>query len=1595
MTNKYHSLAGGTFSQDWTNPSLISVNDDWSGVPSIEGFRGDDLTAATGADPQTLLGDGPSPVLDVNINQTNPATFNTGGVTEFALANPTIALAGSATADAPYIVLYLDATGQQGVTLAFNARDLDGSVDNAVQQIAVHYRIGTSGSWTNLPAGYIADATSGPSQATLVTPVTVTLPAAADNQAQVQVRIMTTNAVGNDEWVGIDDIVVTSATVVAQETLSIAAATADRDEGDAGTTAFSFTVTRTNADGDATAAWNVTGIGGSGQANAADFSGALSGTVSFAAGETSQTITIDVAADTVVEADETFAVTLSAPGGGAVLGTASATGTIRNDDALITPISEVQGAAAASLLVGQIVTVRAVVVGDFQNGDADTKRNLQGFYLQEEDADADTNPLTSEGLFVFQPAALGTDVKIGDVVRVTGTVSEFFGLTQLTASTISVLGSGAALPTAAVIDLPAAAVTKNQNGAYQPDLEAYEGMRVSFGDTLTITEQFNLDRSAEIRLVAGERPVQFTNENLPSVPGYAASLQALGARTITYDDGLNDQNKAISNLDGYGPSYTTATAPRMGDTIAGLEGVLDYQWAGFSGSGSTWRVRSTEDGANSFTAANPREETVPDVGGRLQVASFNVLNYFTTLDLSSSSVTAIGLEPRGANSAAELTRQTEKLVTAIQALDADILGLLEMENDFLAGSPGNAVEQLVNELNMHGGTYSYVYPGTQFQGGDAIAVAYIYNYQTVQIAPGTTVERLDDSDLSGLGLAALLSQSSVGAVFNGANTSRAALAVTWEERGTGETFTTALNHFKSKSGTGTGADADALDGQGNWNNQRLLAATAVDAWMDTNPTGSGDSDVLILGDLNAYFREDPIRYLEDQGYENLQLRNEGAYSYTFDGQIGALDQMLANKALAAQVSGVADWHINSDEADALDYNLDFGRDAAIFDGTVPFRVSDHDPVLIGLNLSGAAPDANDDTVAVDEDGAIGLLTPTLLGNDTGNGLRIVAVDSTGTIGGIGFTEDGGTVSYSASGFDALAPGETATDSFTYTIEDGQGDRATATVTVTVTGVNDGPVAQDDMAATDEDGTVLIDVLANDSDIDGGTVTLASVGAALNGSVAIEAGAVRYIPAANFSGKDSFSYTIADGQGGSATATVTVNVASVNDAPVGKDDGAAVDEDGTVLIDVLANDSDIDGDTLLVASVGTAANGSVAIEAGGVRYTPAANFFGTDSFSYVLSDGKGGSSTATVSVAVASVNDAPLALDDKAATARDTAVVVPVLANDSDIDGGTLSVTGLGAAANGTVTVVPGGVSYLPAAGFTGMDSFAYTVSDGQGGSATATVSVSVTGANRAPVAKADTAATAEEVPVTIAVLANDSDPDGNALTLAAVGKAAHGTVSIVGNQVLYTPKNEFSGKDSFSYTISDGQGGTATSKVSVQVANRPEFVSIEVEDCERELEYREDRRRVDEVELPRRGTMGDLGLPIDISASAGGAPALLVVQPGIGLGVAQGGGLLGSNPFISGSEKLVLSIDDMAGFDAMFAAELVVRGTPFGSVTVTAFDGATQVAQQTFATRWVRDTTIDFDPAGAVGFDRLELTGGGLGFALQSVALATDPDTRL
>lgn len=197
------------FTQDWSNAGLITTDDDWSGVPGFIGYRGDNLTLVNDVSPATVLADGIATPVDVIANQTNPNSLSTGGVAEFAIANPTVALQGSGTADAPFLLLNLNTTGQQNITVSYNLRDLDGSMDNSVQAVALHYRIGNSGDFINVPAAFVADASSGPSLATLVTPITVSLPIALNHQPLVQIRWMTANATGNDEWIGIDDIAVT------------------------------------------------------------------------------------------------------------------------------------------------------------------------------------------------------------------------------------------------------------------------------------------------------------------------------------------------------------------------------------------------------------------------------------------------------------------------------------------------------------------------------------------------------------------------------------------------------------------------------------------------------------------------------------------------------------------------------------------------------------------------------------------------------------------------------------------------------------------------------------------------------------------------------------------------------------------------------------------------------------------------------------------------------------------------------------------------------------------------------------------------------------------------------------------------------------------------------------------------------------------------------------------------------------------------------------------------------------------------------------------------------------------------------------------
>lgn len=299
------------------------------------------------------------------------------------------------------------------------------------------------------------------------------------------------------------------------------------------------------------------------------------------------------------------------------------------------------------------------------------------------------------------------------------------------------------------------------------------------------------------------------------------------------------------------------------------------------------------------------------------------------------------------------------------------------------------------------------------------------------------------------------------------------------------------------------------------------------------------------------------------------------------------------------------------------------------------------------------------------------------------------------------------------------------DSFRYTVSNGVLSDS-ATVFITVNPVNDAPNAADDFATTNEDTSVIIDVLSNDSDVDGDPLTISSVTQAGNGAAVIIPGnKIMYTPNVNFNGADIFAYTITDERGGVASATVSVTISPINDNPVAADDSAVIDEDSDTVIDVLSNDTDVDGDSLSVSSIDTPMHGTAGVNSDGtITYTPNTDFNGVDGFSYTITDGIG-SSSATVSITINQVNDPPVAVDDSAVTDEDVSVLIDVLENDSDVDNDQLTISAITQPANGTTVILESGIQYEPSQDFSGQDSFTYTVSDGNGGQDTATVSVTV------------------------------------------------------------------------------------------------------------------------------------------------------------------------------------------------------------------------------------------------------------------------------
>ncbi|NEO14029.1 MULTISPECIES: Ig-like domain-containing protein [unclassified Moorena] len=468
---------------------------------------------------------------------------------------------------------------------------------------------------------------------------------------------------------------------------------------------------------------------------------------------------------------------------------------------------------------------------------------------------------------------------------------------------------------------------------------------------------------------------------------------------------------------------------------------------------------------------------------------------------------------------------------------------------------------------------------------------------------------------------------------------------------------------------------------------------------------------------------------------------------------------------------------------------------------IDFNLINEVPVAVDDSVStGGNPDVTIDVLANDSDTEGDALTVTI-DQQGGNGTAVVNQD--------------GTITYTP------VNGFSGTDSFTYQIDDGTNPAVTATVEVDVTAVNEPPVATDDTATTAANTAVDINVLANDTDPEGDALNVAIDQQGGNGEAVVnQDGTITYTPVDGFTGTDSFTYQIDDGTNPAVTATVNVDVTAVNEPPVATDDTATTPANTAVDINVLANDTDPEGDALNVAIDQQGGNGTAVVNQDGtITYTPVDGFTGTDTFTYQIDDGTNPAVTATVEVDVTAVNEPPVATDDTATTAANTAVDINVLANDTDPEGDALNVAIDQQGGNGEAVVNQDGtITYTPVDGFTGTDSFTYQIDDGTNPAVTATVNVDVTAVNEPPVATDDTATTPANTAVDINVLANDTDPEGDALNVAIDQQGGNGTAVV--NQdgtITYTPNDGFLGADSFTYQVSDGINPAVTATVNVDV----------------------------------------------------------------------------------------------------------------------------------------------------------------------------------
>jgi predicted extracellular nuclease len=578
----------------------------------------------------------------------------------------------------------------------------------------------------------------------------------------------------------------------------------------------------------------------------------------------------------------------------------------------VVAIHAIQGRGMRSPLTGRRVATEGAVTLVASNG----------FFLQEPQGAGD--PRASRGLFVFTGAAPG--VAPGQCVRVAGRVVEFNAgapgnretlahtVTELhEVSDLQVLREGCAVaPGALTLPLP------------QGDsLERLEGMLVTLHGPLTVQQNFFLGRFGQLTLAAGGRVQAPTNALRPGAAARALA-RANTRRSLVLDDACARQFPSpVPYLAGDG-------TVRAGDTVDEITGVIDYGLAAAGATGpGAWKIHPVQPPR--FVRANPRTPVPADVGGDLRIVAANVDNYFSTFNDGQHACgpRRLASDCRGARSALEFERQRAKIVAMLAAIDADVVALMEIENDGPA-----ALQTLVDGLNARVGAaaWALVDAPAAAAGTDAIRVALVY--KPARVTPAGPARGDRDP------------------VHN-----RPPLAQAFAPVGGGAPFNVIVNHFKSRRCDGaSGADLDRNDLQGCFDRRRVAQARALVRFAGVVARASGVADTLLVGDFNAYAREDPPAVLAAAGFvDQIGRFDPGGYSYVFDGAAGRLDGVFASAAMAPRVTGVTEWHVNADEPELLAYAFALRAPGAAGAATseptwraTPWRASDHDPVVIGL-----------------------------------------------------------------------------------------------------------------------------------------------------------------------------------------------------------------------------------------------------------------------------------------------------------------------------------------------------------------------------------------------------------------------------------------------------------------------------------------------------------------------------------------------------------------------------------------------------------------------------------------------------------------------